>query len=844
MKLKKLGVVLAMAVGMGVLGSCGDQSDISEKENAEHKVWSTYSTRKVLQNAQDNSIYDKLPAHLSVQMMKNETEGAQLIVTAGSDVNSFFLTASDLSDGKGNTISADDIEIFQQKYIEIVKNFSPNQEIGAGSMVPDMLLPMQIAEEYKENKIEEGKNQGITVEITTTKDTVPGTYTGNFVLDLDGKKSQIPVTCEVWDIEYDGKDAMQTCFLLYRRHLLSGEYDNTDEMVRSYNDFLLKYNVNTYLIQDNCDVTEWIDEVQRLFESDHYNSIVIPYAFSRSYTAEQNGDQVINFIRELVKISTEEKPYIDYAFFYPTELDEADHESGAAGSVASKTAAAHRILDEGGEMEKTLQSAISRFEAEGLFDGMSAEFAEHVKQSVANIPCIFTNVNFNQSFVDSIDASFCPYLSVFNDNINAEKYSGQRERSGKNTWTYTCVGPLYPYPSFHTDDYALGARVTGWMQKKYNISGFLYWSVAKYDDSNNYIDPYTTAARYAGIANGDGYLLYPGRKYGSNSPFATVRLVEQRNSSEDYNMLTVYENLLNERAAKYGLTVNFEDYVNDLYDELFSGAIYRTDDSLVFEAREKLAQRILDLKNAEGLFVATDYSGKQVDVSIYAESSSLTVNGAEETGVAVSGGYRYDVKLSTASAQKFVINTANGEYICNLAATGSVTDFAQNGSDGVVCTGKTSDPSTMSTAVAEGDKLNVTIRSYYANGGGDGENVVPGSIDGATQRLMPSVTFPVDDLTGAENVWFNIKNTGSTNLELYVQLIMENGIVEEIGAEYVETGKEKILRVHINPDYGIDTTKVRGVRIAFRNLYSDADGRLSLWQDRMFEISDIWYEKK
>ncbi|MGN1052722.1 MAG: glycoside hydrolase domain-containing protein, partial [Candidatus Scatosoma sp.] len=688
---------------------------------------------------------------------------------------------SDLSDGKGNTISANDIEVFQQKYIEIVKNFSPNKEIGAGSMVPDMLLPMQTAAEYKENKIEEGKNQGITVEITTTKDTVPGTYTGNFVLDLDGEKTQIPVTCEVWDIEYEGKDAMQTCFLLYRRHLLAGEYDNSDDMVRSYNDFLLKYNVNTYVIQDDWDVTEWIGEVQRLFESDNYNSIVIPYAFSRSYTAAQDGDKVINFIRELVKISTEEKPYIDYAFFYPTELDEADHESGAAGSVASKTEAAHRMLDEGGEMEKTLQSAVSRFEAEGLFNGMSAEFAEHVKQSVANIPCVFTNVNFNQPFVDSIDASFCPYLSVFNDNINAGKYGGQRERSGKNTWTYTCVGPLYPYPSFHTDDYALGARVTGWMQKKYNVSGFLYWSVAKYDDSKNCIDPYTTAARYAGIANGDGYLLYPGRKYGSAAPFASVRLAEQRNSSEDYNMLTVYENLLNERAAKYGVAVNFEDYVNDLYDELFSGAIYRTDDSLVFEAREKLAGRILDLKKAEGLFVTTGYGGKQVDVSVYAETSSLSINGAEKTGVAVNGGYKYDVTLPTASAQKLVIVTANGEYVCNLAATGSVTDFAQNGSDGVVCTGRTSDPSTMSTAVAEDDKLNVTIRSYYANGGGYGTNVAPGGIDGATQRLMPSVTFTVGNLTGAENVCFNVKNTGSTNLELYVQLIMENGITEEIG---------------------------------------------------------------
>ena len=206
--------IITMALSLSVLGSvaCGGDNDTTT--GAEHEIWSTYSTRKVIQNAPDNSIYDHLPAKLSVQMMKSETEGAQLIITATEDISSYSLTATDLTDGNGNVISKDNIEVLHQKYVEIVRMHSTNKEIKAGNFVPDMLLPMDKAIEYKENKIQKGKNQGITVEITTDHQTVPGIYSGNFILDIDGTETEIPVTCEVWDIEYEGRRSFMTSFLL------------------------------------------------------------------------------------------------------------------------------------------------------------------------------------------------------------------------------------------------------------------------------------------------------------------------------------------------------------------------------------------------------------------------------------------------------------------------------------------------------------------------------------------------------------------------------------------------------------------------------------------------------
>ena len=851
MKLKKIWLLMAAIMGLSVLGGCGScsdgENDMSENNGGQHTLWSTWSTKKVVQNANYNSVYDRLPAEIDISLMQNETEGAQIIITAGSDIQSFSLEKTDLSDGNGNTIPADDIEVFQQKYLEIVRKFSPNGEFPAGSMVPDMLLPMDKAEEYGENIVASGKNQGITVEITTKSDTPAGIYTGTFVLDIDGVKTNIPVKCTVWDFGYDGRSGLQTSFLLYRNEVLAGEYDDSDEIMQSYVDFLLKYKVNTYIIKDSYPVDEWITEVKRLFENENCNSIIIPYNFALDYTADSSGaDTVINFIRELVKITTEEKNYIDYAYFYPSNIDEADMNTGAAGGTTAKMAAAYRLLSDGGEIDKTLEKAVSQFESENLFDGMTDEFAEHVKQSILNIPSIFTNVNFVQSAVDDLGAAFCPYLSQYNDAIQAAKYAEQSNDHGKGLWTYTCSGPLYPYPSFHTDDYALGIRVTGWMEKKYNINGFLYWSVARYKDGNSYVDPYATAARLSGTANGDGYLLYPGRKYGSDEPFASIRLVEQRNSAEDYNMLSVYEQLIDEYAEHYGVAdeIVFEDYVNDLYDGLFNGSVYNTDDALIFAAREELAKRILALKNEDKLLVNTECDGQNVNFTVFTEAENLSVNGEKMSGVRVKNGYRYTVTLSADSAQEIKIVTDNGEYSYTAPAAAKVTDFALNGANGVICSGREGDESTMSFVSAEGENLNVVIRSYYANGSGYGAEIGAQGIDGATQRLMPSVTFPAENMSGANNVYFSVKNTGNTDLEMYVQLVMDNGLTEEIGSGYCAAGKSADIRVHIDPDYGIDTSKATGVRIAFRNVRSDANGNLSLWADREFTLSDIWFDKK
>jgi len=827
---KKLrSILLAAMMTLGFCVGCdknpGEEPFTGESVN----VWSTYNTVKVVQNS-EQSEYVKLPAELSVQMMKNETEGAQLILSANTNVANYKLTAARLSDGKGNEIALDQIKIYAQKYALISKKVSKNQTFSAGDYIPDMLLPMEKSVEYNENRIEKGKNQGITVEITTTSDTVPGIYTGNFTLEVDGKMSQIPVSVEVWDIEYEGRRTFMTSFFLYRNHLLYGEYNNSKELVDSYIDFLLDYKMNVYVIKDSYPVDEFITDVKWQYESNNFNSICIPYNFPLSFTTyDASGSPttqakaVLQFIKELAKASTAETPYIEHAYLNPTNVDEADWDPD------KKMQPAINMMEPGGEFDQLLELAVMELEAEGYFETLDTITAERFRNAILTMPEIFTNVGFVDEIVGELGSTFCPYISNFDDAIQVGKYQESAEKlANGNLWTYTCSGPVYPYPSFHVDDYNLGTRISGWMEKAYNINGYLYWAVSKYGGSNGYVDVYTDPLRAAGT-NGDGFLLYPGKYYGSDKPFASTRLATWRDSMDDYDMLCVLENLLNEYAEKYGIDeIDFNDYVADIYNSLFVGATYYTDDSLVYRAREELAKRILALKNNDDLIVLTSYDGKQATTQIYATATALTVNGVQMDGEACNNGYKYVVSNPIAESKRILIKTANAEYIHTVKGGGLITNFGD-----ILQNANVTD--TSSVTLSE-NKANVTIKSVIRS--------ASGQIDGATKRFRPYVSFDMQEVSNADNIYFTLKNTGETNIETYIEVVLANGMVYEIGSAYIPVNESKKIRISLQNSLGIDYSQVTAIRFSFSNVVTDANGWSVLWDDRCFELSNICFETK
>ena len=110
-----------------------------------------------------------------------------------------------------------------------------------------------------------------------------------------------------------------------------------------------------------------------------------------------------------------------------------------------------------------------------------------------------------------------------------------------------------------------------WMQRQYNVTGNLYWSVnitQKYDGSSfTYRDIWNDPLAFPG-ANGDGYILYPGRKYGIHGPIGTMRLEMIRDGQEDYEYLYILEELLKGYNEKFGINLKLNEYIDYLYREL------------------------------------------------------------------------------------------------------------------------------------------------------------------------------------------------------------------------------------------------------------------------------------
>ncbi len=817
---KILSALLACLLAAGLAG-CAEGEPQPSGEVTEAKVWSTYGTAKVTQNAKESVPYAVQDAAVGIQMMKDETEGTQLVVTAGSeDIAAYDLSVSALSDGKGNAIPAEQIAVYHQKYLEVTrKSDILNTEYLAGDRIPDMLLPLAIAKEYGENTIAAGENQGITVEVTTTKSTVPGTYTGVFVLDLDGQKQEIPVTVEVWDILYEGRRSFQSSFLLYRNTLVSGEYEASDELVERYTDFLLDYNVNTYVIKDAYTVEEEVAELVRLFENENYNSFCIPRIMEPGYTATGGqANDIIDYIVAVAEISTPEKPYVESLYIYPTYFDEAD-------MYAQKYEDVVNVFKEGGEWDKTLERALAAVKATDAYKNADEAFRAQLEHAVANIPAILTNTTFRGDWVASSHVTFCPYLNLFGDDAMLQQYQdAAAENNDGDLWAYTCVGPNYPNPTFHIDDYNLGTRITGWMAKKFGVNGYLYWSVNMYQainaDTWRDVDVYETAER-ASYCAGDGFLVYPGAYYGSEYPFASIRLAAWRDAMDDYDMLTVYEQLVEERAKEYGVTVDFSSLVNDLYDSLFAGTYYYTDDALVVAARAALAERILALQGEDGIIAVPERGG----VTVYASASSLEIDGETVQGAPSGSGYKYTVANTGTAAKDVTVASGTARYTIRADAAGLVASFAGGTGDAVVTEGS-------SVSYAEG-RADVTIAAQYRS---DDE-----TIDGATRRFTPYVQFGADGLTGAAAVRFTMQNTGEADITFTFYIVTKDGTALQAGTGYVKAGGARSFRIAIEKDaFSAEVLAgVSGVRLAFRNVN---EAGTALEPVKNFSLGDIWFE--
>lgn len=810
-------------------------SDVYENQKYSEKVsfnyWSTYGVSKVLRNfkSDEASRYYNLGQSISIDMMKNEVEGSQLIIsTKGSKYTYVDVELSDLTSAEGKTLSKDNISVYYQRYMVLPNAGTMNPRYELNDYVPDMLLPLDIAKQYRENKVYGSANQGLTFEVNS-KGVESGVYEGNITIKVGKTTKVVPISVNVWDIEYVGRRNFKTSFLLYRNHLINYEYDNSEELCNNYVDFLNRYKVNTYVIQTAGDnsTTYFRNSILRQIEDDNYSSIVIPVDFPTNYVQNAKDSyykRCIEYIKVLVELSIQlNENIVDLAYFYPSSYDEADLDT-------SRKAASERLFGKNGELDKTLQDAVTQLNNENIFANISDEFKEQLTNSILNIPKVFTNVNLIDEWVGELGATFCPYMSLFNDNATSEKYiSAAKYNSNYDLWAYSCMAPNYPYATFHIDDDNIAMRANGWMNKKIGINGYLYYAVnlANHStDNSELVDPYNDPLRYEGVA-GDGYLLYPGRKYASEYPFASNRLANYRDSMDDYDMLCVLENKINELAEFYGFTdISLADYIDDIYFEMFSGATNKASEEKFYELRKELANRILDLNNDESqLFVVNKYDDTSAVTRIYANASQIKVDNVSYEGSASGSGYLFNIPTAK-EAKTLKIEVKGKTYEKEVKGLTFATNFG-SGLDGI----NKNDNSVISTS---DNSLTATIKSQYAK--------KEGVIDNATIKFAPYVSFNIENLEDYDGLYFDYEVLSDEDVEF--NLGVNNGKYNILLQTNFCASKDKssshIDLSNVDRQY---LESAKEIRLYFTNVKYDSSGKASLFEDRTLKISNLVLER-
>ena len=807
--------LLIFSLLVAFLSSCSNKND----GPLSFSVWTAYSTNKVIQQTYRNDSFINTGETVKIQMMKDEYESSQLIITSNKKAY-FDLVKTDLVDSNtGKTISADHIEIYVQKYMELEMIFHTSGDgyYSAGDKVPDMLLPLQYAKNKAENFVAANSNQGISIEVDSYG-VFSGTYAGNFTLTVGDQTRDIPVEVTVWDFGLEGKSSIQSCWLIYSMYMMTGEYDASRNMLNTYADFLSKYKANPYIIQEQAmnSPEALLQDVERMWNIKNFNTITIPYDFPLNYNPATQGDTAANYIVKLAEKSTEEHFYLDYAIFYPSTYDEAD-------AFAPKKEATPSFFEEGGRYQQTLERAIQILSNKGYFTSHDDAWNERVQTAIRNIPSVFTNCNYIDNWVENYPTTFCPKENVLDSQKVREAYKDYSIKNANgNLWTYTCVDPVYPYPSHHIDDDCLSMRVLGWMEKAYHVNGYLFFMANMYtteNDASNYTTPYTVPNR-TGHSNGDGFIMYPGRGYGSPTPFPSMRLVTYRDGLEDYDMLEVYERKIQKMCEKYHITdIDPKEYVSDIYSSLFKDAIPTESHDALYNARRLLAERILKADNPDDFFTHLSNDEGNINLHIYTNKEDMFVDGQRVNPTQIrESAYHYAIELGR-NEKDIEIKVGSNSYSYNNPGYANLTNFAST--NPII---EVSDDSSFS--VNDG-VVNARILSM------EKETI------NKTIRFVPYIEIKNINLAGAKKIMFRYDNISATKELLFDVDLETNSATYTVGGHFCIAGTSKTIEIDL-AGRNIDLSKVTGVRISFINYYFDEAGNLHIHEPRDICIHDVY----
>ena len=849
------GIMLAIITFFSVMSftACNKEQ---EPEPLELQVFDMPSTVKVLKAEDYSDYYTENPV-ISFESAKNEYENAQIIFNPSRDVKSFTVAFSDLVCGD-EIFSKNNIEIYAQKYVNVVSS-TPSKVNHPLGEYPDPLIPIENYIEANENVATANKNQGLWFTAYVPKETKAGIYTGTCTLTTDEVVTKIPVSLKVRDFELTDETHLKTIFTT-TQEWLNGELDNTDEMYLRYKEQLREYKISQFQLPYESEVDSFIKYAKEYTldpKMSAYNMYIkyttikkadfplrpdgLPYEIVDSninYQLTMFDEEVFEtYIRAMIENSEEGCNLFDKVVGYIGSLDEAH----ARGMEENCKWFSTRMID------CLIVIANSYSDTELSAHGLT-------KRDIIGLDLCFT-IPYSSETVGM--RGYCPLLSQFATYEQRAKYAeareltyagynGQAEGLNNQFW-YFCMHPYEPSPTAHIDAYLIGTRIMGWMSYDFDMEGILTWGTACYLTSHNagaHQDYYNARNPYenlqtGGGVNGDGFLVYPGKKYGIYGFVPSVRLQAIRDALEDYEYLYALEKEIKKCETSYGIDgFDLEAELRKINATLYDGTRFNTDYSKIFDARTQIADMLELVTGATHSVIKVNEVNapeKEVDVEVYAANGTqLFFNNEQVEGVPSDEGTKFRCTVSLTdkvNVFRATLKFGSYEYKIEKILFGKVESLAhfENGIDGWT----TLDDGEYKPVTLSGKdgKLVVNIERNVS----DNAFYVPGF------KVDAETLFGEVELANVDNMQMTIIN--SSDREVDISLILEtrtaNGQIKQNLIKNVPLSVGKNI-VSIDQFYAIELTggfsniegfaiKVLGtesgeVNLALDNIYCEYKG--------------------
>lgn len=561
-------------------------------------LWVPTNTEKVLRS--QPAPEEGAKQTIDLEAAKNEYESGQVIVRANDAALTGVTveTTALVHDGGDAQIDAEDVHVYKQHYVEVTSVTSGAYPKG---WYPDALVPMGTNESFD---VGLGQNQGIWLTVKVPKNQPPGLYRGNVAVRAQGVSFDVPMTLNVWDFELSDEGHTQSAFAIWYDQVAyyHNVAPNTPEywqLLENYYWFQTEYRLPPDdLPIPSGDVDQYIAQAERFLSNPKVNSFRIPYYENDLPKTKQLVDKL------------REKGWLSKGYFYLGGL-----------------------IDE---------PPVEKYPLVRQLSEELTQIAPDVKHVVTKEP---------NALLEGYVNTWAPLLHLYE-----KDYAQARQAAGDHVWWYTCVIPKHPYPSYHIDDDLLGARLLSWMQRENKVEGNLFWSTTifrkyngtQYVDRNVWQDPLAFPG-----ANGDGFLLYPGKELGINGPVATIRIEAIREGMEDYEYLWSIEDRMRSAAASLGLaSFDVDAAMKPYYDRLYkSVSSYNERPEELLQVRREIAEQIVALEqDPTVLFTVTRLEDLKQRITVYAaKDAAVQLNG--QTVQAAEQHPQYDVYAQTFDLQ-------------------------------------------------------------------------------------------------------------------------------------------------------------------------------------------------